>query len=100
MGRVRGEIETMEAERKGMANRVDFATLNLTLTEEYKTPLRMMPESTAGRFRNAAVDGYRTMIEGVVGVALFLVSSGPTLFLWTALLFFPVRAVWRRLRRR
>jgi hypothetical protein len=39
------------------------------------------------------------MVDGVVGTALFLLSYGPSLLLWGGLLFFPVRAVWRRLRR-
>jgi hypothetical protein len=99
IGRVRGEIERMEAERKSLANRVDFATLNVVLTEDYRAQLQMMPPSTTTRFRNAAVEGFSTMVEGIVSVVLFLISYGPSLLLWGALLFFPVRVVWRRLRR-
>lgn len=99
IGRVRGEIERMEAERKSLANRVDFATLNVVLTEDYRAQLQMMPPSTTTRFRNAAVEGFSTMVEGIVSVVLFLISYGPSLLLWGGLLFFPVRGVWRRLRR-
>ena len=55
--------------------------------------------TTSGRIRNAAVEGYRTMVEGVVNVVLFLLSYGPSLLLWGGLLFFPVRSVLNRLRR-
>ena len=99
ISRVRGEIERMEAERKSLANRVAFATLNTTITEDYKAQLQVVPSSTSGRFRNAAVEGYRTMVEGLVDVVVFVVSYGPTLVLWGGLLFFPVRSIWRRWRR-
>jgi hypothetical protein len=97
--RVRGEIERMEAERKNLANQVDFATINATMTEDYKVPLQLAPVSTPSRIRNAAVEGYRAMVESMVGVVLFLFSYGPSLLVWGGILFFPVRAVWRKVRR-
>jgi hypothetical protein len=97
---VRGNIEQMEAERKNLAKQVDFATLNTTLTEEYEDHLHAVPESTFTRIWNAAVDGYKTVSESVLNVVLFLFSYGPVLLLWGAVLFFPLRAVWRRLRKK
>jgi hypothetical protein len=47
--RVRGEIERMEAERKNMSNQVSFATLNVTITEDYRAQLHVVPPSTAAR---------------------------------------------------
>jgi hypothetical protein len=98
--RVRGEIEQMEAQRKTMANQVTFATLTLTVAEEYKAQLEAVPPSTRTRLRNAAVDGYRSMVDGIVGVILFSLSSGPSLLLWCGVLFFPARGAWRMARRR
>jgi hypothetical protein len=98
--RVRGEIESMEAERKNLANQVDFATINVTAAEDYRAELQLAPLSTSSRMRNAAVEGYRAMIEGVVGVMLFIFSYGPSLLLWGGVLFFPARAVWRKIRPR
>jgi len=96
---VRGSIERMEAEKKNLGNRVDFATLTLRVTEDYKAQMQVLPTSLLTRFQNAAVDGYRGMVDGVAAVLLTLLSYGPSLLLWAALLFFPVRAAWRRLRR-
>ena len=96
IGRVRGEIERMEAEKKTLLNQVSFGTLNLMVSEDYKAQL--VPDSTFARFRNAAVGGYRTMAGGVVNVALFIVSYGPSLLLLAGLLF-AARFGWRRLRR-
>jgi hypothetical protein len=99
LSRVRGEIESMESQRKSLAKQVDFATLNATVNEDYKAQLQVVPPSTSTQFRNAAVDGYRSMVDGIVGVAVFLFSYGPSLLFWAALLFFPVRFFWRQLRR-
>jgi hypothetical protein len=99
LDRVRGEIEQMEAERKTMLNQVSYATLTATITEDYQAQLQAVPPSTSTRLGNAAVEGYRNMIEGILSVALFLLSSGPTLLLWGAILFMPSRLVWKKLRR-
>ena len=98
LDRVRGQIEQMEAERKTMAHQVSFATLNATITEDYKAQLEVVPPSTSTRLSNAAVDGYRSLVDGVVSLILFLLSTGPTLLLWGAILFFPARMVWRKIR--
>jgi hypothetical protein len=98
--RVRGEIESMEAQRKSLAKQVDYATLNTTLSEEYGTPLQLTPPSTSMRFRNAAVEGYRALAGGIVGVLLFLLSTGPSLLVLAAILFFVGRLIWKRVRER
>jgi len=97
--RVRGEIEQMEAERKNLRNQVEFAAISATVSEEFREQLQL-PVSTSGRMRNAAVDGYRTMVEGVVGLVLFLFSYGPSLLLWGGILFFPARFAWKKVQRR
>ena len=98
--RVRGEIEQMQAEKKELSKRVAFATLNTTVREEYRAKLQATPPSTSSRFRNAAVDGYNTVVEGLIDVGLFLLSAGPSLLLWAAILFFPARWLWRKIRRK
>jgi hypothetical protein len=95
LDRVRGEIDQMEADRKALLTRVDFATLTLTVNEEYKAQLHVN-DSLSTKFRNAAVDGFRGMVGSVVGISLFLLSSGPAILLWIAILFFPARFAWRR----
>jgi hypothetical protein len=97
--RVRGEIEQMQAEKKELGKRVAFATLNTTVKEEYFARLQGAPASTGSRFRNAAVDGYNTVVEGLISVGLFLLSAGPSLLLWAAILFFPARWAWKRIRK-
>ncbi len=52
ISRVRGEIERMEAERKSLLKRVDFATLNVSVRENYRAQLQES-SSLAGRLRCA-----------------------------------------------
>lgn len=96
--RVRGEIEQMEAEKKELTKRVAFSTVNTTIKEEYHARLQTAPASTGSRFHNAAVDGYNSVVEGLISVGLFLLSAGPSLLIWAAILFFPVRWAWRKVR--
>jgi len=94
--RVRGEIEQMDAERKTLTNRVDFATLNVTVREAYKAQLS--PYSTWDRFRNAASDGYASLVGSVVGVLVFLLAYGPSLLLWGGLSFLILRLALKKMR--
>jgi anti-sigma factor RsiW len=98
LSEVREQIERMEAEKKALTKRVDFGTLSLSLSEEHQAQMRMVPQSVGTQFRNSAVEGYRSVVDGVINVLLFLMSWGPSLLLWGAILFFPARYLWRKVR--
>jgi hypothetical protein len=99
ISRVRGEIEGMEADQRALQSRIDFATITLSVTEEYKASLNGAPSSTGTRLHNAFVTGYHSVVENVIGLLAWLLEAGPTLLLWAGLLFFPIRWAWRRVRR-
>jgi hypothetical protein len=99
IARVRGEIEQMEAEQQTLEHRVDFATIDLKLAEEYKAQLSSPTPSAATQLRNASVNGFRSAFESLLALVLFLAESGPAILLWLALLFIPVRLLWRRYQR-
>ena len=86
IARVRGEIEQMEAEQKALEHRVDFASIELSLAEEYKAQIGSPSPSIATRFHNAMVAGCRSAIESVVGVILFFAEFGPEAMIWLAFL--------------
>ena len=96
IARVRGEIEQMEAEQQTLEHRVNFATIDLNLAEEYKAQLTTPAPSVAIQLRNATVDGFRTALQSLLALVLFLAESGPTLLLWLMILSFPVWLLWRR----
>jgi len=99
LDRVRGEIEQMEAERKSLSNQVTLATASVTILEDYKSQLQIVPPSTSTRLSNAAVDGYRSAVDSILSVGLFFLSNGPALLLWGIVLFLPARILWKRMRR-
>src|SRR5437867_11284159 len=88
--RVRGEIEQMEAAQQTLEHRVNFATIDLKLAEEYKAELTTPAPSVAMQLRNATVNGFRNAFESLLALVLFLAESGPTLLLWLMLLSIPV----------
>jgi len=88
----RGQIEQMEAERKSLDTRIQYAKLDLRITEVYRSP-------TDSRLRNAAMEGWRSLGDSLIAVAAFVLFDGPLILLWCAILFFPARYAWRRFRR-
>lgn len=99
IARVRGEIESMEAEQKGLEHRVDFVTLELQLVEEYKAQLNPPSPSISTRIHNAFVAGYKNASETVLGIFLFLVEDGPVFVIWLTIFVLPFIIAWRRYRK-
>jgi hypothetical protein len=99
IARVRGEIEQMEAEQKSLEHRVNFATIDLKLAEEYKAQLGSPSPAISTRLHNAGVTGYREAVETIVGIILFCASYGPSMLVWLTLLFPVPWLLWRRWRR-
>jgi hypothetical protein len=99
IARVRGEIEGMEAEQQALEHRVEFASVDLQLTEEYKAQLNPSSVSVSNRLHNAFVTGVRNAADTVLSVVLFLEEDGPVLLIWLAILGLPVLLLVRRYRR-
>jgi Domain of unknown function (DUF4349)/Putative zinc-finger len=95
----RGQIEQMEAERKNLTNRVEYAKIEVRITEEYKAQLDGARTSMWTQLRNAAVEGYTTVVENLLGLVTGLLAYGPLVLVWCAILYFPARFAWRRFAR-
>src|SRR5216110_2462814 len=87
--RVRGEIEQREAQQQTLEHRVNFATIELKLAEEYQAQLSTPSPSVRSQLRNAGVNGFRSAFQSLLRLVLFLAESGPTLLLWLMILSFP-----------
>jgi len=96
---VRGEIEAMEAEQKTLEHRVDFASVEIQMVEEYKAQLSS-PDSVSRRIYNAFVAGYHNATETLLGFLLFFEEYGPTLVIWLVIVALPVLLAWRWYKRR
>jgi len=99
IARVRGEIEAMESERKTLEHRVDFATVNLSLVEEYKAKVSDSTPGTATRFHNAAVAGFKNVTDSALGLALWFAEYLPPITFWLVILLAPLTLFWRFRRR-
>jgi hypothetical protein len=99
IARVRGEIEQMEAEQKSLEHRVDFATVELQISEEYKAQLNNSSPSASTRIHNSLVAGYKGAAETLLGFVLFFAESGPTLLIWLVIILLPALLLVRRYRR-
>jgi hypothetical protein len=93
---VPGEIERLEAEQKALEHRVDFATVDLRIGEEYRAQLAA--PSLANRFLKAMVTGFQDAADTIVASLLFGISYGPTMLLWLAILILPGRFLSRKSR--
>lgn len=95
----RGEIEQMEAEQKALEHRVDFASIDLKLVEEYKAQLDNSPTSVGTEVHNSLVAGLHHAGASLLGLVLFFEEYGPVLLIWVAILGGPAFLIWRRYRR-
>jgi hypothetical protein len=86
----------MEAEQTTLEHRVDFATIDLQLSEEYKEEIASTSAAFSLRFHNAFVAGYRNAAGTVAGIFLFLVEYGPSILIWLAIIFFLAFLISRR----
>jgi len=99
IARVRGEIESMEAALKTLEHRVDFATVDLQLAEEYSARFNSPSASVSNRMHNAFIAGLSNAAGTLLGIVLFLEEYGPALLIWLVILGVPVVLIWRRYRR-
>ncbi|MGD0890126.1 MAG: DUF4349 domain-containing protein [Terracidiphilus sp.] len=97
--RVRGEIESMEADQKKLEHRVDFASVDLQLTEEYKAQFNAPASSASTRMHNAFIAGLDNASATLLGIVLFFEEYGPALLIWLAILGLPGFFVWHRYRK-
>ena len=85
----------MEAQQKDLNNKVQFATIQLELAEEYHAELEPAAPGTGTQLRNAFVDGIRSAAENTLGMALFLLRYGPVLLIWFIALGSLTFVLWR-----
>jgi len=95
IARVREEIERMEAQRKDVFNKTQFATIQVELSEEYRAEIQPSAPSAGTQLHNALVDGYHGALNGLLALALFFLRYGPALLLW-AIVLVPVALLLRR----
>ena len=77
LARIRGEIEGMQGQSAILVHRVNYATVQVDLNEEYRQVLGSGPVSTGTKIRNAAVEGFTNLEDGAVALVVFVFAVGP-----------------------
>ncbi|HEY7209083.1 MAG TPA: DUF4349 domain-containing protein [Bryobacteraceae bacterium] len=98
IARIRGQIETTEAEQKALARRVAMASVQVTIAERFERKMGGDQPGISTRLRNAAVEGLQAVLHLLEGIVLFVLAYGPVLVLLFVMLFWPGRLLWKKLR--
>lgn len=98
IARVRGEIEQLDAQRKQLQDRVTYATITLTASEERQARLDTGTLTIGAQLRNALVEGMQTVYESAVGALLTVLRLAPVLTFWVVVLWWPIRRGLRAIR--
>ena len=100
IGRVRGEIERLDAQQQRLERRVTYAALTLEVREELPPRVDLGPKPVASMFNEAFQSGLTQGLTSLLGFALFVVGFLPMLLVWSVVLAWPVFLLVRDYRRR
>jgi hypothetical protein len=100
IARTREELERVEARRQNLMRRVEMATLQVALLEEFQARLEPAPVGTGTHLRNAFVEGYQSFAGTLLSFVFFFARNGLNLLFWGGLLWLTWRVVKRALLRR
>lgn len=92
LGRVRGEIESLDAQVTYLERQAAMATVTIELTEPRPV---VSPGGQSWGFRDAITNGVRGAASLLTGLLTFLIATAPVWAL-ALVLFFPVRTYLRR----
>jgi hypothetical protein len=93
-------LSEAERQREGLISTVAQAHIRVTLIEDYRAPLRV---SFAGAFlqiRNSLAEGIGAIFSSLAFVLSIVFEIGLPLVFWLALLFWPIRLLVHKLRRK
>jgi hypothetical protein len=90
----------VEAERQhtGLVTTVARAVISIAMVEDYRAPLQANLAEEYLQIRNSFVEGIGSVFSSIALFVGALFEFGLPLLFWLALLFFPIRLVWRRFR--
>jgi hypothetical protein len=79
-------------------DRVARAVISIALVEDYRAPLQANLAGEYLQVRNSLMEGVGAVFSSVALFVGALFEFGLPLLFWFALLFLPIRLVWRRFR--
>jgi hypothetical protein len=98
VARAREEIGRLEAQRQSLDNQIAVASIDVYVREEQNKAVETPQASPGSRLWSAIGDGCQEAVEQVVGTLAFLFRCLPSIVLWIAVLFWPLKFAWQRWR--
>ncbi|HYA63101.1 MAG TPA: DUF4349 domain-containing protein [Candidatus Sulfotelmatobacter sp.] len=89
-------VAEAERQHESLLSTVALAHIRVTLLEDYRAPLQLSLSGALLQVRNSLVVGIGAIFSTIAFVLSVLLGYGLPLLFWLALLFLPLRAVWRR----
>jgi hypothetical protein len=95
----RKEADELEDRLKKLGSRVEYALVELQITEQYQAHLDWRAALASSDLRNSLIEGLDAVLASFGIVLGFLLRYGLVLFVWATILYWPSRSIWRRYRR-
>lgn len=95
----RNELNDLEKRWKKLESRIEYALVEIQLSETYQAHLDLRAAVISLDLRNAFIEGVEGIILSLGAVLSFLLRYGLALFVWIAILYWPSRRLWRLYRR-
>ena len=94
----RRELNDLEKRWKKLASRVEYALVEIQITERYQAHLDLRTAWTSSDLRNSLIEGLEGVILSFVAVLAVFLRYGLALSVWMGILYWPFRRLWRRYR--
>jgi hypothetical protein len=95
----RKEAGDLEKRLKNLDSRVEYALVELQISEQYHARLDWRAAIISSDLSNSFIEGVDVVLSTVGAVLAFLLRYGLALIVWTGILYWPSRTLWRRYRR-
>jgi len=91
-------VAEAERQHENLVSTVAQAHIHLILMEDYRAPLDANFAGSTLALRNSFIEGFSAIFSSLALVLGVLFEFGLPLLFWAIILFWPLRALWRRFR--
>ena len=95
----RKEADDLQKQLNNLGSRVEYAFVELQIVEKYQAHIDLHAAVASSDLRNSFIDGLGYLLASLGAVLGFLFRFGLVIALWTTILYWPTRTLWRRYRR-
>ena len=92
-------VATAERQHESLLSTVALAHIRVILLEDYRAPLQANMSGAWLELRNSLVEGVGTIFSTIAFFLSVLFGYGLPAAFWLAVLFWPIRTLWRRFHR-